>query len=59
MEVMIDILKPEFGIYEGQDSRFVEIRIGFSPVGWVHLVGGGAVDLQAGPIFFLYKVPPI
>jgi len=25
---------------------------GGSPVGWVHLVGGGAADLQEGLIFF-------
>jgi len=28
MEVMIEILKSGFCIYEGQDSRFIEIRIG-------------------------------
>jgi len=28
IEVMIKILKSGFCIYEGQDSRFIEIRIG-------------------------------
>jgi len=47
-------------LYIISDTLIEYVLDGVSPVGWVHIVGDGAADLQGGPYLFiwclLYKV---